>query len=157
MLDPQLLACTPIKPDPLISPRHVSQLCCFGHVNGFQLTQVKWNVNAEFGLCWNRNLFCLCSSKITLRSSRIATLTKKQQKYCTYFAREIPRFTRRIPAPRVGNVGNRPRQVSGLKLVPRPCGSLHISCIHFRITILYTCTQFSLTLYTLFLPDIAFK
>ena len=40
--DPQLLACTTIKLHHSIVPTGlVSQLCCFGHVNGVALTQVQ--------------------------------------------------------------------------------------------------------------------
>jgi len=80
LLDPQLLACTPIKLHHSIDPTgRVSQLCCFGHVNCIALTEVQWNMNAGFNLFSQGNLFFICFSKMTLLSTRFATLTKMQQ------------------------------------------------------------------------------
>ena len=90
LLDLQLLVCKLIKFDASHKPPgRLSQLCGFGHINGVPLTYVKWNVNAVFGLCCHGNLFCVCSSKKTLQSSRIATYTKTQHIYCRQFAEQI--------------------------------------------------------------------
>jgi len=107
----QLLVCKLIKFDASHQlPGCLSQLCCFGHVNGVLLTQVKWNVNVVLGLCRQGNLFCVSSSKTTLRGSRIATYTKTQHIYCTQFAEQILSFTRWLMTATVGFAGIRPRQ-----------------------------------------------
>jgi hypothetical protein len=111
LLHSQLLVCKLIKFDASHKPPGcLSQLCCFDHVNGVPLTQVKWNVNAVLGLCWQGNLFCVCSSKTTLRGSRIATFTKTRHIYCTQFAEQILSFTGRLMTATVGFAEIRPRQ-----------------------------------------------
>jgi len=77
-----------------------------------------------FGLFWHGNLFCVCSSKTTLQSSRIAT------------ARSLPNKSWVILlTPTVGIVGIRPRHLAELNLPPTSFGSLRIRHIMFRVTI----------------------
>jgi hypothetical protein len=108
LLDPRLLACTPINLQHSINRTgRVSQFCCFDHVNGVALTQVQWNMNAGFNLFSQGNLFFICFSKMTLLSTRFATLTKMQQIYCTQFAEELVNIFRRITVRTFGMVGFR--------------------------------------------------
>jgi hypothetical protein len=158
LLGPEPSACTPINLFPSHKPPvRLSQCCCFGHINGVPLTQVQWSVNAVFGLCLHRTHFYICSSKTTLRNSRIETLTRKQHRYCTQFAEEILSFTPRLLASRVRFVGIRTRQNVELKLAPIPRGSMHNGDIPFWFTIFVICSQLSLALCIIFLPEILFQ
>ena len=123
-------------------------MCCFGHVNGVQLTQVQWKVNAVFGLCRHRRFFKVCFSVTTFLSNRIATLTKMQHKYCIRFTEEILSVTPRLLAPTVGTVGFSRLQGNEVRCM----SALLSSSYKFWI-----CSQFSLNLFILFLREIIFK
>jgi hypothetical protein len=120
LVDQSLLACRPIKFNPSHKPTgRVMKLCCFGQVNGVPFKQMQRSVNAGFGLFTYRNQFIVFSLNTTLRSSRIAAVSKTQLLYCTQFAEQFLRFTLRILALRLGIVGIRPRKYADLNQAPR--------------------------------------
>ena len=87
LLDSHLLVCKLIKFDASHKPPgHLSQLCCFGHFDSVLLTQVEWNVNAVFGLCWQEILFACIFRKQRRRDLGL----RLPPKYNTYTARSLP-------------------------------------------------------------------
>jgi hypothetical protein len=120
LLDPQLLASTPIKRDPLISLTGAWAICdIWPRCHGVTLTQVQWNVNERFCLCWNRKLFIICSSKRTSRISRIASLIKTEHVYNMQFTEEILSFTLLLLEPTVRIAGVQPQPYADKKQAPR--------------------------------------
>ena len=106
LLHPQLSSCTPIQLDHLTTLPHAWASCvAVAVLTVFTLTQVLWNVNTVFGLCWQRIFLFLWSLKTALRSPRIANLTKSQHIHCTHFAEEILSYTPRIIALTMEFVG----------------------------------------------------
>ena len=105
MLDPQLPACTQMKLDFSRKPPDAWAVC----VALYMLT-VPTHTSAVKPECCIRfmlpqKVLFICSSKTTLLSNRIATLTKMQYRFCMKITEEILSFTPRLLEQTVGTAG----------------------------------------------------
>jgi len=105
LLDPQLLACTPIKLDNLINLTHAWASFVAVAMLTVSHSHRCYEMWIQYSVYVDKEFFFLWSWKTALRSPRIVTLTKTQHIHCTQFAEEFLRYTPRLLALTMEFVG----------------------------------------------------
>ena len=120
LLDPQMLACTPIKREPLISLPDAWTGCdALAMMPRYPTHTDAMKRECRIPFILTQKSVFLRSSKRPLHSSRIASLTKMQHIYCMQFTEEFLSFTPLLLAPAMRIVGIRPQPYEDKKQAPR--------------------------------------